>query len=80
MPVNIAESKDIAHDVAERALDFAEKVGADLLVVGAQHKLFHSIGATTEKIVRFARLPVLTIPRRVEANVEKPVEELALNA
>jgi nucleotide-binding universal stress UspA family protein len=66
---------------AERALDFAENIGADLMVIGAQHKLFHSIGTTTEKIVRFARLPVLTIPRRVEAaRAEKAVGELALKA
>jgi len=52
---------------AERVLDFAESIAADLMVIGAQHKLFHEIGATTEKIVRFARLPVLTIPRRVQA-------------
>ena len=47
---------------AERSLDYAEDVDADLIVIGAQHKLFHEIGATTERVVRFARLPVLTVP------------------
>lgn len=51
---------------AERALDCAEDIGADLLVVGAQQRMFRdatTIGTTTERLVRFARLPVLTVPR-----------------
>lgn len=65
---------------AERALDYAEDMGADLIVIGAQHKLFHEIGATTERIVRFARLPVLTIPRRVESRAEEPIPDFVLKA
>ena len=66
---------------AERVLDFAEDAEADLLVIGAQHKVFRDetvIGTTTERLVRFARLPVLTIPRPVAAT-KKPVraEEMA---
>lgn len=66
---------------AERVLDFAEDSEADLLVIGAQHKVFRDetvIGTTTERLVRFARLPVLTIPRPVIA-AKKPqgIEELA---
>ena len=53
---------------AERVLDCAEDIGADLIVIGAQHKFFRDetvIGTTTERVVRFARMPVLTIPRAV---------------
>jgi nucleotide-binding universal stress UspA family protein len=58
---------------AERVLDCAEDIGADLLVIGAQHKLFRdvtTIGTTTERLVRFARMPVLTLPRSIEAASE----------
>lgn len=51
---------------AERVLDCAEDLGADLLVIGAQHRMFRdatAIGTTTERLVRFARLPVLSVPR-----------------
>lgn len=50
---------------AERVLDCAEDVRADLLVVGALHKRFRditTIGTTSERLVRFARMPVLTVP------------------
>jgi nucleotide-binding universal stress UspA family protein len=68
---------------AERVLDCADDVGADLLVVGAQHKLFRDhtvIGATTERLIRFASSPVLIVPRapvRQEDNVDVEYEELA---
>jgi nucleotide-binding universal stress UspA family protein len=51
---------------AERVLDCADDVGADLLVVGAQHKLFRDatvVGTTTERLMRFASCPVLVVPR-----------------
>jgi nucleotide-binding universal stress UspA family protein len=51
---------------AERILDCADDTGADLLVIGAQRKLFRDetvIGATTERLVRFATCPVLTVTR-----------------
>lgn len=51
---------------AERVLDCVEDIGADLLVVGAQHKLFRDatvVGTTTERLVRFASCPVLVISR-----------------
>ena len=69
--------------VAERVLDFAEDANADLLVIGAQHKLFRDeavIGTTTERLVRFARLPVLSIPRPVAAAVRQPAEQIAVVA
>ncbi len=50
---------------AERVLDCAEDLNADLMVIGAQHKMFRdvtTIGTTTERIVRFAKIPVLTVP------------------
>jgi nucleotide-binding universal stress UspA family protein len=52
---------------AERVLDCADDVGADLLVIGAQHKLFRDstvIGTTTERLIRFASCPVLVVPRQ----------------
>ena len=61
---------------AERVLDCADDIGSDLLVVGAQHKLFRDstvIGTTTERLVRFASCPVLVVPRhavRREAKAE----------
>jgi nucleotide-binding universal stress UspA family protein len=53
---------------AERILDCVEDVGADFLVIGAQHKLLREttvIGTTTERLIRFARCPVLTVVREV---------------
>ena len=64
---------------AERVLDCAEDVGADLIVIGAQHKRFRNetvIGTTAERLVRFARVPVLSVPRRVDAQTTKAEEEL----
>ncbi len=51
---------------AERVLDCAEDLGADFLVIGAQHKFFRDetvIGTTTERLIRFASCPVLVVPR-----------------
>lgn len=51
---------------AERVLDSADDLGADFLVVGAQHKMFRKatvIGTTTERLIRFASSPVLVVPR-----------------
>ena len=60
--------KVIVHgDAAGRVLDVANHIGADVIVVGAQHKFFADdtvIGATTERVTRFARQPVLTVMRR----------------
>ena len=53
---------------AERVLDCADDVGADFLVIGAQHKLFRDatvLGATSERVIRFASCPVLVVPRAV---------------
>ncbi len=51
---------------AERVLDCAEDLGADFLVIGAQHKFFRDatvIGTTTERLIRFGSCPVLVVPR-----------------
>lgn len=65
---------------AERVLDCAEDIGADLIVIGAQHKKFLDetvIGTTTERLVRFARVPVLSVPRGMAAEELQPEEVLA---
>jgi len=57
-------------DAAEQVLKIAEQMGADLIVIGAQHKRFTDttiIGTTTERVVRFAKQPVWTIVSRAEA-------------
>lgn len=64
---------------AERVLDCVEDVGADLLVVGAQHRLFREssvMGTTSERLVRFANCPVLVVSRHVAAGAQdqKPEE------
>jgi nucleotide-binding universal stress UspA family protein len=59
---------------AERVLDCADDLAADLLVVGAQHKLFRDtavIGTTTERLIRFASCPVLLVPRQPVVQEEK---------
>jgi nucleotide-binding universal stress UspA family protein len=66
---------------AERVLDCAEDVGADLLVVGAQHKLFRDatvIGTTTERLMRFAMSPVLVVPREAVPYASSMEEEQQL--
>jgi len=67
---------------AERVLMTAADVGADLIVLGAQHKFFSDatvIGTTTQRITRFARCPVMTVVRKakaeLEVGMEKPVVE-----
>ena len=58
-------------DAAARVLEIAEEVDSDLIVVGAQHRLFSDstvIGTTTERITRFARRPVLTVSLKPPAH------------
>lgn len=65
-------------DPAERVLDTATQTGADLIVIGAQHKFFSDatiIGTTTQRITRFARCPVLTVARKARAEVFELKEE-----
>lgn len=69
-------------DPAEHVLNMSQKLGADLIVIGAQHRWFSDatvIGSTTERITRFAKCPVLTVVRK--ASVEKPLrDELLVEA
>lgn len=68
---------------SERVLDCADDLRADLLVVGAQHKLFRDatvIGTTTERLIRFASCPVLAVPLkpvRLRADVAENERALA---
>jgi nucleotide-binding universal stress UspA family protein len=53
-------------DPAERVLEIAAEIEADLMVIGAQHRHFYEatiIGTTTERMTRFSRCPVLTVMR-----------------
>ena len=59
---------------AERVLDFADETRSDLLVIGAQHRLFRDttvIGTTTERLLRFASSPVMVVPRQAVASGKK---------
>lgn len=54
---------------AEQIIDYARKAGADLMVVGAQHRRFSDstiLGATTVQLTRHAPSPVLTVVRGAE--------------
>lgn len=68
---------------AERVLDCADDAGADLLVIGAQHKLFRDatiIGTTSERLIRFSSCPVLVVPRQpvaIAAEVHREREAVA---
>lgn len=68
---------------AERVLDCAEDVGADFLVIGAQHKLFRDttvIGTTSERLIRFASCPVLVVPREAVRRTAMEPEALVAAA
>ena len=63
---------------AERVLDCADDLGADFVVIGAQHKLFRDatvIGTTTERVIRFASCPVLVVPREAAGREAVSEEE-----
>ena len=60
----------ISGHAAEAVLDLASKLETDMIVVGAQHRRFVDttvIGTTTERILRHARCPVMTVIRKVAA-------------
>lgn len=51
-------------DAAEETIRMAHDAHADLIVIGSQHKRFSDatvIGTTTERVIRFAKRPVLTV-------------------
>ncbi len=65
---------------AERVLDCADDIGADLLVIGAQQRLFRDttvIGTTTERLIRFAGCPVLVVAREPVRRQETVEQETA---
>lgn len=54
-------------DAASRVLETADQLRGGVLVIGAQHKRFSdatTIGTTTERLTRFARVPVITVVRK----------------
>jgi quinolinate synthase len=66
-------------DAAASVLETADQIGDGVLVIGAQHKRFSDatiIGTTTERITRFARLPVITVIRKA-ADARMPAERVA---
>jgi nucleotide-binding universal stress UspA family protein len=66
---------------AECVLDSADGIGADLLVVGAQHKRFRNatvIGTTAERLIRFASCPVLVVPREPVHKAARRADEWEL--
>jgi nucleotide-binding universal stress UspA family protein len=68
---------------AEAVLSTAADVDADLIVLGAQHKFFSDvtvIGATTQRVTRFARCPVMTVVRHARTEMELEVEEELVHA
>jgi nucleotide-binding universal stress UspA family protein len=74
----------IRGNAAETIIDLAQKLETDMIVVGAQHRRFVDttvIGTTTERILRYAHCPVMTVVRKVEA-AEKgtPVDERVTTA
>ncbi|HSP16542.1 MAG TPA: universal stress protein [Thermoanaerobaculia bacterium] len=78
LPSDVAGHSSLRHLVlrggpAERVLDCVEDIGADLLVMGAQLKWLRSesvIGTTSERLLRFANVPILTIARRAQRPAE----------
>ena len=68
-----------ADDAAAKVLETAQELKVDLVVVGAQHRMFSEatvIGTTTERITRFAPCPVLTVIRK--ATIEEHIDEKKL--
>ena len=56
-----------AGNAAEETIRMAQDARADLIVLGAQHKRFADatvIGTTTERVIRFAKRPVLSVAAR----------------
>jgi len=61
-------------DAAEQVIDYARANGADLIVLGAEHRRFADtsvLGTTTVRVTRHAPCPVLTV---VSSDKESPAE------
>lgn len=66
-------------NAAEEVVRYAKTEGVDLIVIGAEHKRFAGttvLGMTTERVIRHATSPVLTVmtPREASAAKEKKLE------
>lgn len=62
-------------------LDYADESGADLIVLGTHGRTGFEhlvLGSVTEKVLRKAKCPVLTVPRRDETLPARPVFERIL--
>jgi nucleotide-binding universal stress UspA family protein len=60
----------IRGNAAETVIDLAAKLESDMIVIGAQHRRFVDttvLGTTTERILRHAGCPVMTVIRKAEA-------------
>ena len=58
-----------AGDPAKQTLQMAGDAGADLVVIGAQHRPFLGaaiLGTTSVRVMRHATCPVLTLPMSVD--------------
>lgn len=67
-------------DPAARTLEAAAQSNADLIVIGAQHRFFSDatvIGTTTQRVTRFARIPVLTVSMKARKEVHEHAPEPA---
>lgn len=63
-----------AGNAAEETIRMAQETSADLIVIGAQHRRFADdtvIGATTDRVIRSARRPVLVVPAPVNGEAKK---------
>lgn len=63
-----------AGNAAEETIRMAQENGADLIVIGAQHKRFADdtvIGTTTERVIRSAKRPVLVVPAPLATDTKK---------
>jgi nucleotide-binding universal stress UspA family protein len=82
LPQDVAVRTSLRHLVlhggpAERVLDCVEDLHGDLLVLGAQIRWLRAesvIGTTSERLLRFSPVPILTVTRRVP---EPAARELA---
>lgn len=66
MAKHTVETRIVDQAPARAILESAEAIDADLIVLGSQHERFADasvIGATTERVVRFAKRAVWVVVR-----------------
>jgi nucleotide-binding universal stress UspA family protein len=62
-------------DAAEQIVERSRSQGADLVVLGVEHRRFlefTTLGRTTERVMRYSPCTVLLVPRTAMANEPKP--------